>query len=82
VKPISVTKRVPDDNTNAACFSKDIARLVQILENQGLFCTKEQAQELWERRSDAMCACWLILPKEDAQVLLDIKPYFTVVETY
>ena len=80
MKPIQVIKRVPEDNTNAACYAKDISRIVQVMEDRDLFCTKEQAQELWERRSDAMCACWLILPNEDDSVYFDLRPYFKVIE--
>ena len=56
-------------------YDHDIKRIISIFHQRGYEITPEQAKESWERFSDSMCAGWMILDEEDADVFYTCMIY-------
>ena len=59
-------------------FPDDCLRIQRICFYRfGLQINQEEAQELWERFSDTVCASWLLLPKDDDILKANIQEVLT-----
>lgn len=58
-------------------YPHDCERIVEIMRERGYHCTLEQAEELWDKASDSVCAGWLIVDGyDDDDVFSRISGYF------
>ena len=60
-------------------YRDDCNRIQTVLLDRGLYATLEQCAELWGLASEDMCAGWLVLPENNADIYEDIKRYIEVV---
>lgn len=56
-------------------FTEDSKRIQEILLTKGYELSLSDSESLWVRYSDSLCASWMTLPTQDADV-------FNVISTY
>jgi hypothetical protein len=61
-------------------FKEDCIRIQKVFAAHKLDISLDEAKELWEEYSDAVCASWLILPEDNIKLFEYLKPYYTVIE--
>ena len=52
-------------------YPEDVERIVKVFKNKDIEITPDEANELWDRYSDDLCASWIGLPDNDNK-LFDI----------
>lgn len=67
-------KLKPDDTSYYR--EDDVRRITQAFANNGMFCSMEQAEWLWESYSDSMCAGWIFIPEDDDEIISCCRPFF------
>jgi len=72
--PIGAKQRI----ASSIEFTEDVARLVAVAAAAGYTLTSAHAASIWKRYSDALCASWLVLPPDDADVLRDLLEHGVV----
>ena len=59
----------------------DRARVIRVLAEQGLTCTDQDAYVMWCDHSLDMCAGWVTLPPDDADLLRCLTKHYTARDT-
>lgn len=60
-------------------FPEDVDRIVHTCLRSGYKINRRDAVSIWETRSEAWSASWLILPEDDDELIQDILNYGTLV---
>jgi hypothetical protein len=53
-------------------WSADIDRIVKVLADRGIECSRHDAEYLWSEFSESLAAGWMILPTSDDDVFASI----------
>lgn len=54
-------------------YKTDVERIVAVCADRGYHITSRDAMAAWEKYSDELCAGWLILPRDDADVFEEVR---------
>ena len=58
-------------------YPGDVLRIQRALSDAGYDVSPCEAEHLWETYSDSMCAGWLMLYDDDADIVQAVRPYFS-----
>lgn len=70
---------VPKVHESIERFPEDVDRIVYTCNRSGYTISRHDAVAIWERRSEAWSASWLILPEDDDELIQDILFFGTLV---
>lgn len=56
-------------------FMSDVDRIVNVLKDRGIDCSRHDAAWMWDQYSDSMAAGWMMLPDDDEHVYGCISYY-------
>ena len=62
--------------SDAYAYKEDCKRIKKVFADKGYDITVDQAENLWSKYSDSMCAGWLFLPKDDEEIFLNVNAYW------
>lgn len=60
-------------------YPEDVDRIVHTCRRSGYGINRRDAVTIWENRSEAWSASWIILPEDDDELIQDILNYGTLV---
>lgn len=71
---------VPKVNRYDETYPEDVDRIVHTCRRSGYGICREDAVTIWQNRSSAWCAGWLILPEDDDDLIEAVLDYGTLVK--
>lgn len=69
---------VPKVHRGSERYPEDVDRIVNTCNRNGYAISRQDAVAIWERKSEAWAAGWLILPEDDDELIQDILFYGTL----
>lgn len=58
-------------------YPEDVRRILRVALDHGIVASALEAEKAWEDYSDLMCASWMFLPKDDAELWACLPEWFT-----